>query len=335
MKKIFFPLLAYLFVNSITANPENQEQIYVPLNALDKSGPEVGQGIDTDLLAPVKFTPDGIQEFLKHVFDNPKYAKEIFPNNMNHFLQFIEFGVKTNQGREYLEQVIRLFRQKVMCSEYVCAREVALTSERLVALLEGFEIVEEKNSTKEHETAVKELCYNMFLNEFDKFKANPDSFLTDLSKEICKILDTHAVCSKETSAKHIQNLIIRFMETTLYKVLWSPDDGENTWEEFRILGESVSTLFERKVISREDDLNDLIKIIVERFNYFITIAGSEMPISFYEKARKDVDEDKFAWLNVEELEKDITSKKESLRRNLIQGQIKAQARSVYGIITED
>ena len=156
MKKVFFALLAYIFVNSIIANHENQEQIYVPLNTLDKSNTDI-QSFDTDLLAPVKFTPDGIQEFLRHVFDNPKYAKEIFPNSMNHFLQFIEFGVKTNQGREYLEQVIRLFRQKVMCSEYVCAREVARTSERLVSLLDGFKIVEEKNSTKEYETVIKEL----------------------------------------------------------------------------------------------------------------------------------------------------------------------------------
>ena len=333
MKKFLVPLIIFIFTHSITADGDFQD---TPLDLTKESKNDpvnLGPGIETDLVAPVKFTTDGIQYFLTNVYDNPKYTKEIFPNNMNHFLQFLDFGIKTNQNLEFVEQVIRLFRQKVMCTEYVCAQETARVADRLVSMLEGFEI-KGKSENKNHEQAVKEICYNMFLSDFERFKSNPDAFLTDLSKQVCKGLENSAICSKQTSSKHIQNLIIRFMETTLSKVLWSPQDGKNAWEEFKVLGESVYTLYNRKIIESQDDLNDLVKIIVERFNYFLNIAGADMPVEFYQAARNDLTENKLPWLSTEELEKDITSKLDSLKKCLMQGQIKAQAKSVYGIASE-
>jgi hypothetical protein len=328
MKRFFIYILTILCFSNYLKTHD------LDLTQNNKTDDNFGPAVDIDFLAPVKFTQVGIQDFLKNIYDNPKYAREIFPNNMSHFIQFLDFGIKTDQSLEFLEQVIRLFRQKVMCTEYMCSQEIARVSDRLISLLEGFKITN-KLDNKNHEQTVKETCYNMFLSDFDRFKLNPDAFLTDLSKEICKALQNSTLCSKETTSKQIQNLVTRFMETTLSKVLWSPTDGKNAWEEFKVLGESVAALHQRKIIPAQDDLNDLIKIIVERFNYFLNIAGADMPIEFYEVARADLSENKLPWLYVEELEKDITSKADSLRKCLMQGQIKAQAKSVYGLGTTE
>lgn len=323
MRRIFLPLLMFLLTNIITAESNYQET--------NSGYIDLGSPIEIDLLSPVKFTAQGIQDFLKNVYDNPKYSKEIFPNNMSHFLQFLDFGIKTNQSLEFLEQVIRLFRQTIISAEYVCSQEASRVSEKLVILLDGFEGTSQK-SKKDYEKEIKELCYNMFLNDFDRFRTSPDIFLTDLSKEVCNTLKNSGICSSETSTKHIQNLIIRFMESTLSKVLWSVQDGKNAWTEFKTLGESIYSLHERKIICKQDDLNDLVKIVVERFNYFLNIAGADMSSDFYETARKDLVENNLPWLNIEELEKDITTKSESLKKHLVQAQIKAQAKSLYGIV---
>ncbi len=282
----------------------------------------------------IKFTPIGIQDFLKKVYNHPDFATKILPNNPSyHLVQFLEFGIRTEQDPNYLKQVLRLFHQKFKTVEYISAEQLTKTITTMISLLEHFKIAEHTTTKNKQIATIKDVSYNEFLNNFQKFKENPDQFLTTLSTKICEALSSH-ICDQSTTPQHIRNLVLRFIESMVSKTLWSPLDGDKVWIAFHDLGDALIQMHDKKIITDSDDLDDLVKTLVERFSYFLSIAGSEMPTSFYEKARNDLLGKKISWLELEELEKEVTTKHEVLRQALMRGQIKAQARTVYGFISQ-
>ena len=62
-----------------------------------------------DPFLPITFNPEGINYFLKNVYNLPNYGTEIFPNDFSHLLQFLKHGVDTRQAPSYAQSVFKLF----------------------------------------------------------------------------------------------------------------------------------------------------------------------------------------------------------------------------------
>lgn len=311
--------------NSIIANPEYQDSHVIPTAIFVDNADQ--------LLIRIEFTLDGIKRFFT-VFNHPKVAKEILPNNPSYYIeQFFTFGISTHQDLEYFKRVLHLFHKKFKEVEYISAEALPKLFVLLINLTESLSALNQSINQK-HVSLVKNIAYEEFLNNFVNFKKDPDTFLTTLSSKICDALSSGLSEQHETTPHQIKHLMLRFVESILSKTLWSPQDGDAVWSEFNKLGDAIVMLHEKKIISDGDDVDDLLKTLVERFTYFLSLAGADMPLSFYEKARTDLITKKIAWLELEELEKEVTSKQESLRQALMRSQIKAQARHSYGIIAD-
>src|SRR5476651_794606 len=59
------------------------------------------------LFSPVDASPEGIKNFLQHVYNRNEYL-EILPTNLSHIVQFLQHGKKNNQSRAYVKSVIKL-----------------------------------------------------------------------------------------------------------------------------------------------------------------------------------------------------------------------------------
>lgn len=297
LKKVFILLL--IFINSTTTAYENYH----------------------DLTKKLDFTPFGIKEFLREIYNNAEYSKNILPYSFEHLRQFVSFGKKTSQGADYLEQVLKLFRQKLIECECICSKEAISITQFLGKKFSKFNKEEKNNPLC---STVKDVCYDEFLNNFEQFKSNPDEFLTILSNKIInKIIPS--TCKLENETHNLENVISKFLETCVSKTIWSTEGNIKVWTEFKELGESIYELKTQNIISDEDSINDIIKILNERFIYFLRLAGQNFTSEFFETARNDILSGKLTWLEIEELEKEITPKLDTLRRTLIQVQIKAEA----------
>lgn len=315
MKKI--SLIIFIMVNAITV---------VAFDYHDDNSK-----IQIDLNQPIKFTTEGIQYFLKYIFNDAQYASKVLSVDFSHFMQFVKFGIDTKQGLDYLKQILRLFRQKAMTCEFLAGQEVTRVIEFLSKTLENFDIETRSNRDKQI-SSIKNLCFTEFSNNFDDFKKDPENFLSSLALKIHENTTSDS-CEKETSALQVRTIVNKFIETCISKIIWSPVDGVQVWEEFKLVGDSIYKLSQAGIICAEEDLNDEVHLLLSRFTYFLSLAGSELPQEFFDKARSDLAAKALIWLNNEELETELTHKYEFLKKSLIQAQIRSQANKKYGIIS--
>ena len=224
------------------------------------------------LHAPVRFTTSGLQCYLKHVYNHPKY-NEILANDLSHLLQFLEYGQQTKQPEAYLISTLRLFHQKFFTLEYLSAQQL-----------------------------------NRLINLLPKVLA-----------------DYHT--------PKVEQLVLRLLENGLTRILWSPADHDGVWRQFTELGHKITALNEAAVITDVEDCNDLLTDLIARFAYVIGLIGSDLPVSFYEQAYRELRNQQLSWLNISETETLIASKRDHLEHILLVGTSKAQARAKFGTIT--
>lgn len=286
--------------------------------------------MQTNFHQPIEFTNNGIKFFLQNIYNAHDY-KNFFCNDFTHLNQFIKFGSKTDQGLEYLEEVIRIFRQKMMSCDYINASQLICVLNKLMKhcknYFRDFNTTDQQNALNE----VKTLLYNELSTKFDKFKQDPKKFIDDTSEKICAIaFDRNHV--NELKAQYSKLLIIRFLETGISKLLWMAEDSVYTWQEFKKLGDQLMEMRKADIIFDDLDLNEVSKCLVERFTYFLDIVGDELPNSFFEQARNELFTQKLSWLELSELEEGLTTKSDLLRNALMQAQIKAEAKRTLGIV---
>lgn len=312
MKKI--PLILFILANITTAHVDYQDDLADSFNLTSEITP----------------TLEGIKEYLEKIYNNDAYAKTVLPTNFSHLRQLIGFGAQTKQGPDYLKHILRIFRQKFMACEYTCAQETAYTINYLCTILQKFKI--EKKDNIHCVSNIKNICYEEFSTKFEDFKNDPDVFLTKLSEKIHESM-SYETGERETKPSEVRTLVVRFLDTIISKILWSPEEGKRAWQEFVTVGDALNSLSENKIICKEEDLNDLTKLLTERFIYFLSIAGAELDESFFEAARNDLLNKKLPWLETEELEHEITKRLDLIRKALIQAQIKSKAKRDYGILS--
>lgn len=234
------------------------------------------------LHAPIKFTPSGINCFLKHTYNHPEYANTIVPHNTCHFMQLLEHGKNTKQDHDYILAVLRLFRQKISGTDYISANEVERIITYLPTILENY-------------------------------------------------LDPKKARHHKSSCRKLRNLIVHLVENCLSKTLWDCDNADKMAQQLLQIGRNLENMLNAKIISDQDDLNDLIHILVDRFIYVIDLAGADLPISFYDNLKKQLDD--ASWMKLPEIEDLIDTKLQKIERAFLKNKVKSQANQSFGIIS--
>src|SRR6185437_13195179 len=91
---LYFSILFFSH-NVNAANKQVQESISVRSTHRAKE--------TVNIYAPVSFTSEGVNGFLKSIYNHTDYSKEVLPNSFSHFLQFLEYGKKTKQKDHFIK----------------------------------------------------------------------------------------------------------------------------------------------------------------------------------------------------------------------------------------
>lgn len=286
-----------------------------------------------DPFLPITFNPEGINYFLKNVYNRPDYGTEIFPNDFSHLLQFLKHGVDTRQAPSYAQSVFKLFSNKLKSASYVNAYVFVEMLKPLQEIMKYYFISPKPRSPAQMKTTVNDVLYSSFLSQFDFFKRDPKSFFSSLSHEILTSLNHELLGSeREIKKEQLRQTIIRFLELCAGKLVWSPEEPTEIWRSIKQLSSKLARLMKDDIVQDIDHLDDLLWSITHRFCFFLELTGMDLPVSFYQNIKQDLLRKTPLLCKLEEQERLITSKSEILMQAVLAGEAKARAYT-HGIVT--
>jgi len=178
-----------------------------------------------------------------------------------------------------------------------------------------------------------------FTDHLQEFQKQPNDFLTNLSIEISKTAKqeidmlTQSVEKKEMVAR-LRQTVVRLLETILSRIIWNQTAYESIWESVLSISNSLQLLGVHGILDHMDDLDDLLWVLTHRFSYFLDLAGSSLPVAFYEEVECDLASKVVCFLEAQEQDDGIKSKKQVLIEALTKAKAKALAFEKRGIFTD-
>lgn len=251
---------------------------------LSNPAPIIVNNLNNDeflLHSPLRFTTNGINNFLTYTYNHPKYASEIVPHNTGHFMQLLEHGKISKQDSDYMIAVLRLLRQKISATEYMSAAEL----ERITSVI--------------------------------------PTILIDY-------MDPKSPIYHKTSSRKLKNVLIHVIENCLNKTLWNSSEAEQMTSQLIKIGNNLANLERAGIIADEDDLNDLIHSLLDRFIYVLSLSSNNLPLSFYEELSKQLHQ--AAWMKIAEIESAIDSKIKKVEQAFLKSKLKSHASETLGIV---
>lgn len=283
---------------------------------------------DDPLYERIKFTPEGLKHFFNHKFNDQRYIKNL-PHNLIDILDFLEYAKATNQNKRFIRTTLKIFNQKFKSLAYLSAKHFTELIARLPELIDySFYGIE----NDEH-TTVKNILFNEFKYKYSFFQEDPRKFVNHLSDQICRAVNIKNICLDDISADELRATILRFLETGLMKIVWFIEDETDIWTQFKETCQKIYKLKEKNILYELEDINDLILTAIDKFLFILDARGSELSIEFYEKIWTEIHENSFDWLNLEELEELLETKKNKLLKGLKKIHLKTVARFRYGLIS--
>ncbi|MGB8367116.1 MAG: hypothetical protein WCD44_02045, partial [Candidatus Babeliales bacterium] len=227
---------------------------------------------------------------------------------------------------------VRLFSNILKGSEFVNAFQFSDTLlEQLPAALKNYFIVKkvekylsnkalyDADMLDRFKEIVNTMLYTKFSSEFEIFKKSPGDFLDILSDEVVQFAE------EEMNVEQLRQSIIRFLEISLNKLVWSSEEEEKTWQSVKNISRQLATLMDTNVLVDINDLDDLFWTLIYRYCYFLELSGGNLSVEFYEKVKNDIAGQELLFLELEEEDNFFESKTSYLTRSLLQAEAKSRA----------
>jgi len=252
----------------------------------------------------------------------PSYSTDILPHNFSYLTNLLEYGNNTKKGRAYTERVLRVFNRLIKGTGYINAYAFSDMLEVLPGLLEQDCVAHRSKGLIQNSSlldldmydrfkeSVNNLLYNRFLTDYDSFKQDPEDFLGQLTANILDVVE------EEVSIQDLRQVLVRFLELSASKLVWSPEDQEYVWSSVKKISKQLAKLVEYNVLEDVDTLDDMYWSLVERFCFFVEMTHTHLTTDFYDTIQHDIRSDKLLLVNLEEQEHWLEKKEDRLLRTV-------------------
>jgi len=263
-------------------------------------------------LKRIEFSRSGIATFFSQTFNRREYGTEFLPHNFGHLAQFMTYGHSSQQPHEYFDGVIRLFGTKLKATS--CVNSAAFEGMMNSVTPQLAKLFLDKKSLWKD---IKKLLWSNFKDRFSFLQSKPMDFFEDISDQILQQIKIQV-----TTPEKLRSTTIRFVGSGIDKLAWCPEDQEATWTSFKTIGQQLTTMYEKDIIDDPFDLNELYWGLIERYCYFLELAGPTIALDVCMKMKNDVLSGNLPWLKTEEQEEGIETKTERLMLAIIETEAK-------------
>lgn len=299
----------YLIYSILIVTPLTSHSGKAKVNQLPHSNANVPGTLD--FLSQPAFHK-GPVTFLKDVFNHNKYA-DYLSDSWQHIFEFLDHINRSTKDKMHVKSVLRIFSNKFKQAQCINAYTVEKALPELLKLLEPHFIVQSERSVSSLKDILFEIQYQNFKAHFPEFKLNPDGFLSSLSQDL-------------EHAAELRRLITVFLEISLNKLIWSPEDQYQTWQNVKAISEHLTSFYQRTIVTDLEDLNSLCITLLERYCFFLDVTSAHLDVSTINKIRKDIQNSEIIMLDLPEQESVLKPKKERLMEHLMDLEAKARAR---------
>lgn len=278
--------------------------------------------------------------YTKEVYNNRDFPK-IISQDGTPIVDFVELCSELNLDLTSLYTCLRLFYNKIKECELIDDTVIVQILKPLPYLLEKyFEIEETQLPTQNFFSKKFEKALTAkFTEHLPEFQTNQSLFIEKLSQDLSftvkKELDFYENSKQENiSIERFRQIIIKFLELSLSKCIWDKNAYEGIWDSVISIANNVQLLADHGIIDHADDLDDLLWSLTHRFCFFLDLVGSSLPLTFYEHIESDLNSKVIAFLEAEEQDDGIKTKKTFFAEALIKAKAKAFAFEKKGIISD-
>jgi len=285
----------------------------------------------------LEFYSQAMTLYVTGVYNKEGYAKRLSQDG-THIIEFLTLADEFNFNTEAVYTGLRLFFNKLKEVEIIDDTVViALMNEFPAALENYFPLTRsaQKKSKKASAAQVEGVILTDFTNHLQAAKTSTTSFFRSLSEKIAAIISKNPSDEEKIVMRgRLRELVIKFVEMLLSKIMWYPQDHKAIWESVIGIAHNIHLLGANGVINHMDDVDDLLWSLVHRFSIFLGHYGSELPVDFYESIEHDITNHLVFFLESPELDECITPKREKLIEALGKAKAKALATRRGLIVTE-
>lgn len=271
-----------------------------------------------------KFTRPSIKCFFRHTFNNPYYAEKYLPFDLSHILTLSSYAQQTAKPREYLFNVISIFKQKIFFSRFINGYEFEKFLRNYFPMISQF--FDQKSEKEERLYKIKDRLYTLLYDDFDKLKADPEKVLDETANSIDSIINYKYQDELDIPIHHLQHVIFEFVQICLLKLIWSPEvDPTKLWSSIKNVSNMLDVASKKNILpslQNQTYLNQLFWSQIASFSYLIECWGEILPGSFYNNILEEINAKPFKLWAMKENDPLVLSKFRHLNYVLNQGQMR-------------
>lgn len=273
------------------------------------------------LTRPLTFNHAGLELYFAEQFNSPLYTEHILPAHFGHLAHFLDYGSTLAEPYDFTLTILDIFHTRMKDTLWVNALSFSLLLEQLPRYLQNMCAVSEQETLKE---SIREILYRRLLNRFTQLSQNPmdginsfdtllhtlDEVVDPTSLEISELV-MHA--TKKRPIRDLQELVTRFIESALEKILWNPKTHHDSWDSVCILAEQIQHLYDCGIIHSLKIVNHLYWTLLYRYGYFLRSAQDMLNQETFEYIKMDIAQNYHEWLTLPESDELLTPKLEYLK----------------------
>lgn len=273
--------------------------------------------------------------YIKEVYNERRYA-EYLSQDGTHLEDFFHIAQELSLDLETMYVSLRLFYNKIKECEFIDDSVILQILKPLPQTFQSY--FDPIKSLTDHsydalsfiKESIERTILNRFTYQFTQFQEQPDIFVQELADELAKIYQQKSTSTEQKNFQEelrirLRFLINKFLETMLSKATWNITNPAGIWTSFMNMANELQNLALYQIIDHRDDLDDLEWSLVHRFRYFLELVGAMLPVSLFEEIEEALIHKEVFFLEVEEQDKGIRSKKELFLQSLANAKSKAIA----------
>lgn len=274
--------------------------------------------------------------FIKEHYNSLNYA-EYLSQNSDEVVELLHLTATSNLSEDtipYLCTIIKLFHEKMKQCELIDDSAVHHIIKTFPLLFEEFftnhmtSFLDEIKRILEHR--IMSLC------SLPQLSTQPYLLTGHLPSALAEAYrDHHTAFRDHFEMMHkLRGMIVRFCEMLLSKTVWSRTSYEGLWNSALTIANDIKQLHSSGILDDEDDRDSLEWSLTTRFCYFLDLTGSILPPSLYREIDNDLSARIVPFLETQEQDECIKTKKEVITECLMRNETKARAFQQQGIVSD-
>jgi hypothetical protein len=275
----------------------------------------------TTLTLPIDFTRTGLQSFFVDQFNSPLYTEYILPSHFGHLAYLLHYSSTVHEPYDFVVGVFDIFHTRMKDCQWVNALSLSLLLDQLPKYIQ--EMCREKEQ-EPLEKSIEEILYKRLFSRFTKLSNNPmdgvnnletlletmDQIVKPASHEISELVTKAA---QKRPVKELQDIVTRFIESALEKVVWNPQTQHDSWDSLCILAEQISQLHDCGIIYSAKTVNHLYWTLLYRYGYFMRSTKDMINPEVFDYIKSDIALHQYNWLCYPEAEDFLTTKSDYIK----------------------